>query len=573
MTDLFEEVKSRLDIVSFISQFVKLKKVGRNYVGLCPFHSERTPSFTVSPEKQIFKCFGCGVSGDVITFYMKYKGLEFKEALLELAERVGIKIDKRYFTEKKVEKDLVELNYKVAKFYQNFLWNHPQGERARAYLKERGLSEETARSFYLGYAPIEGRVLAGYLRSVLDQPEKALLLGLLKKGEDGSFLDLFRDRLMFPIFNEKGECVGFGGRALSPEAEPKYLNSPETKIFKKGEILYGLFQSKDYIKKEASVFIVEGYFDLLTLWDRGIKNVVATCGTALTREHVQKLKPLVEEWYILYDGDEAGKKAALRALSLILKEGSLPKVCLLPEGEDPDSFARKFNNPAELITTLKALSLDGIKFLWKYYEEEYYRSPRKVFNEICELLKGIEDPFILRTVTKDLAFYFHLPEHEIEKRIRGDVCEIQELCPKEEINREDCYMRIIAQYLVNYPEDYPLLEKAGLKSLLEEPKDRPYHLFLKKYMELRKQGIFSLYEIPDPFIQEIVSDLLFAPPFEDKESVLRDILRFIRFEVKSRELKKIVENLKELEKSGKKEEIEGYLFLLKKNLNQKEVLE
>lgn len=567
-TDLFEEIKNRYEIVSFISQFVKLKKVGRNYVGLCPFHSERTPSFTVSPEKQIFKCFGCGAAGDVVTFYMKYRGLEFKEALLELAERAGIKIDKKYFSAKKTERDLIELNFKVAKLYQHFLWNHPSGEKARTYLRERGISRETAEQFFLGYAPSEGRVLASLLRAQNLSLEMAVEAGLLKRGEDGSYLDLFRDRLIFPIFNERGECVGFGGRTLDPQGEPKYLNSPESKVFKKSEILYGLFQSKESIKTEGVVFLVEGYFDYLSLWEKGIKNAAATCGTALTENHLKKLKPFAEEWYILYDGDEAGRKAALRAISLIVKEGFLPKVVLLPEGEDPDSLARKYKGN-NLVEELKKNSLSSSKFIWEFYKEEYLKSPSKVFREVIELLKGISDPLLLRDISRDLSFYFNVSETEIERKLKGEIKEYISPCSVDETDREECYMRIIAQYLVNYPEDFPLLQKAGLNQLIDENSEKPYHRLIKKFMEMKQEEL-SLLEVVDPYLQEILSDLLFCPPFENKEEVLRDIIRFIGTEIKKREIRKLVENLKTIEKSGKKEDIESYLYKLKGTLNSKE---
>jgi len=198
--ELFEQVKEHYDIVEVVSSYVKLKKVGRNYVGLCPFHSEKTPSFTVSPEKQIFKCFGCGAGGDVITFYMKIKGLSFKEALLELAEKAGIEVDLKEVRKKRTDKSLIEINYRVAKYYHHLLFTHSEAEPAREYLQRRGLKEETIKKFMIGFAPGEGRVLAGYLRASLEDMKKVETLGLIKKGTDGSYLDLFRDRVIFPIF-------------------------------------------------------------------------------------------------------------------------------------------------------------------------------------------------------------------------------------------------------------------------------------------------------------------------------------------------------------------------------------
>jgi DNA primase len=560
-TNLFDEVKRHFEIVSFISQYIKLKKVGKNYVGLCPFHAERTPSFTVNGEKQIFKCFGCGASGDVVSFYMRIKGLEFKDALIELAEKAGLRIDQRAFTEKRKEKDLVEVNFKVAKIYQHYLWNSPLSERARAYLKSRNLSEECAKTFYLGYAPSEGRFLASMLRTQKIDLDLAVSAGLLKKGEDGSYFDLFRDRLMFPIFNEKGECLGFGGRALGPEAEPKYLNTPESRIFKKSEILYGLFQSKDYIKKEGKVFLVEGYFDFLSLWERGLRNVVATCGTALTEKHIQKLKPLADDFYLLYDGDIAGAKASLRALSMFLKEGVFPQIISLPEGEDPDSFAQKFlNDPEEFKRELSKFLKEATAFVFEFYRLEYQKNPSKVFNEVLELFQGISDPVLLQRLKRELAYYFQVSESDIEKKLRRPMQ--REVTPQLEsqLTREECFIKNIAQYLVNFPEDIPELESAGLKKLLQENfSSGIYHQFLMKILELKAEGYTSFLEVPEPSFQEILGDLLFSPPFEDRKQALEDIKRFIGVELQKREILKIAERLKLLQRAGKKEEVESYL--------------
>lgn len=575
---LFEEIKNHFEIVSFISQFVKLKKVGRNYIGLCPFHSERTPSFTVSAEKQIFKCFGCGAAGDVVSFYMKLKGLEFKEALIELAEKAGIKIDKSYFVERKRERDEIELNFKVAKIYQNFLWNHPLAEKARHYLKERGLSEETAKTFYLGFAPAEGRVLASMLRAQKIDLELACEVGLLKKESDGSYLDLFRDRLIFPIFNERGECVGFGGRALNAHTDPKYLNSPETKVFKKAELLYGLFQSKEFIKKEGIVIIVEGYFDFLSLWDKSIKNVVATCGTALTEKHLSKLKLFAEDYIIFYDGDKAGKQAAVKAISLVSKVGKIPKVISLPEDLDPDAFIQKNRYSEEALKKEISRHLrDGFSFLKDFYLEDYKKNPTKVFKEFIELFRGVDDPLLLATISREMAFYFNIPETEIllklkdksEEKITHKLMQIKD---PEEVNEG---MKIIAQYLVNYPEELPLLEEVGLEELLIEEKESTLKKFLLKFLEVKPKERDLFLTFTEEDFQEILSDLLFSPPFEDKRVVLEEIKQFIQKELKKREIRRVCETLRHLERSGRKEDIETFLFKLKEQfrypLNCKEI--
>ncbi|MFN4196547.1 MAG: DNA primase [Caldimicrobium sp.] len=567
---LFEEIKNRFEIVSFISQFINLKKVGRNFVGYCPFHTEKKPSFTVSPEKQIFKCFGCGAAGDVVTFYMKFKGLEFKDALYELAEKAGIKIDKSYFIEKKKEKEEIELNFKVAKIYQNFLWNHPSGEKARRYLKERGLSEETAKTFYLGYAPAEGRVLASLLRAQKIDLERACTAGLLKKEQEGAYLDFFRDRLLFPIFNEKGECVGFGGRALNAEVEPKYLNTPESSFYKKSEILYGLFQSKDFIKKEGLAIIVEGYFDFLSLWEKGIRNVVATCGTALTSQHVQKLNLLAEDFVLFFDGDEAGKHATVKAISIIAKEGKLPCIISLSNDLDPDSFIQKtgLNNEEIRKVLLKEALMDTFTFLKEFYAEEIKENPQQALKTYLEIFRGVSDPILLNKISREIAFQFNIPETEVFLQLKKDVSS-PSLTPLKDKEPEFLErMKLIAQYVVNYPEEISLLEEIGLKELLNEEPKSSYQDFLVEFIKRHPNGKDLFFVFNEEHYQAILSDLLFAPPFKDKNSVFQEIKSFIKKELKRRELKRISEKLRSLEKTGKKEEIENFLFQLKESFKE-----
>ncbi len=569
--ELFEEVKDFYDIVEVVSSYVKLKKVGRNYVGLCPFHSEKTPSFTVSPEKQIFKCFGCGAGGDVITFYMKIKGLSFKEALFELAEKAGIEVDPKEFKKRKIDKSLVEINYKVAKYYHHLLFSHSEAERARQYLQNRGLSEDTIKKFMIGFAPSEGRVLAGYLRASLENIQKVDELGIVKKSTDGSYLDLFRERIIFPIFNLKGECVGFGGRALSPEVEPKYLNTPDSPVYKKSEVLYGLFQAKDFIKKENKAYLVEGYFDFLSLWEKGIKNITATCGTALTERHVKVLKKFSENWTILYDGDQAGKKAAVRAISLFLKDGLLPKCIVLPSEEDPDSFARKFASPEILKEELGKREKSAIEFVINFYEPIFSESPLKAYREVLEVFSVVEDPFLKREIVKELSFALDIPEDEIRRGFlqlkRGEKQKIKASSLEgDQKGREEESLKIIAQFIYNHPEYLEKLEKNGLIDLLKL-KESCYSNFVQLLIQKIKEGKLDLQYLPDPQFQEFLSELVFSPPFENPEEVFLHLKNYIRNNLKRLEVKKILENLKFFEKLGKKEEVERCLLLLKNSLS------
>ncbi len=331
-----EEVKDRADIVQVISEYLPLRKRGQNHIGLCPFHSEKTPSFTVSGEKNIFHCFGCGETGNAITFVMKKEGITFPEAVKSLAKRFGVIIPET----KKGTPDQRDLLYQAlntsAEYFTDEL-KGTAGKEAALYLKKRGYeSGDITNKFGLGFAPERWEGLTGYLRKkgvTMDAAEKA---GLIIKKEKG-FYDRFRGRLMFPITDVKGRVIGFGGRALGG-GEPKYLNSPESNVFKKGETLYGFYQAKQGIIKEGKVIIVEGYFDLLALHYHGFTNSVATMGTALTVEHLKSLKGYAPLVYVLFDSDEAGKNAAIRALNLFLNEELSCRAVILPQAKDPDEF-------------------------------------------------------------------------------------------------------------------------------------------------------------------------------------------------------------------------------------------
>ncbi|MFQ5586564.1 MAG: DNA primase [Thermodesulfobacteriota bacterium] len=338
--ETIEEVRLRASIVDVISERVTLKKRGVNHIGLCPFHSEKTPSFTVSEEKKIFYCFGCQAKGNVVTFLMQYEQLSFPEAVRLLAGRVGVEIpreEKRSAAERSALEGLYEVNGIAAEFFHRQLMGR-DGRKAREYLKGRGLDRESTAAFSLGYAPSSWDGLVRYLsdrRISLDDAER---VGLIAKKERGHY-DRFRERLIFPIRDTNGRVIGFGGRSLSGR-EPKYLNSPDSPLFRKGEVLYGLCEARQAITKNGFVLIVEGYFDLIALHLNGFKNSVATMGTALTGGHIRRLRGSAREIYTLFDGDEAGRKAAVKGLDLFLDEGVPSKAVFLPSGLDPDDYIK-----------------------------------------------------------------------------------------------------------------------------------------------------------------------------------------------------------------------------------------
>jgi len=338
INDLVEKV----DIVEVIGSRMTLKKAGKNYSGLCPFHNEKTPSFSVSPDKQFFHCFGCQESGTALGFVMLHDRLDFVEAVEALAGSIGLDVprEKGFSTkENKADGKLLEALLKATDFFKNQLRG---SESAKKYLQGRGISGALARDFQLGYAPAGWQVLESNLNEVT---KKSLLdAGLVSQGDNGKSYDRFRDRIMFPIRNTRGQIIGFGGRLMSSDGGPKYLNSPETEAFKKGEELYGLYEARKSQNRLEKIVVVEGYMDVLSLVQSGIANVVATLGTATNEIHFQKLFRHTNEIVLCFDGDSAGRQAGWKALERVvpaLTDQKQVKLVFLPEGEDPDTLVQK----------------------------------------------------------------------------------------------------------------------------------------------------------------------------------------------------------------------------------------
>ena len=342
--DQIEEVKAKTDIVSIITEHVELKKAGRNYKGLCPFHSEKTPSFMVSPELQIFKCFGCLESGDVISFLQKHEGMDFPEALKYLADRAGVKLIQRQFKGSGEKEKLFEINALAAKFYNYILLSHKVGKPALDYLiKERGLKLETIKTFNIGFSPNVPLALKKFLidkkKYSYQDLEKA---GIVYRRGSG-VVDRFKGRIIFPLFDHRGNNIGLAGRILpSIKTEAgKYINSPETEIYHKSKVLYGLNLVRRDIKKENSAVVVEGELDMISSWQAGVKNTVAIKGTALTEDQVRLLNRFCNVFILALDSDAAGDKAARRSIALAQDQGVEVKVARLGKYKDPDDMARK----------------------------------------------------------------------------------------------------------------------------------------------------------------------------------------------------------------------------------------
>jgi DNA primase len=345
MMDLYqsakEEIKRTADIVEIIGQYVQLRKAGQHHIGLCPFHGDKDPSFTVNQSRQMFHCFGCKKGGDVFAFWMEYHKVSFPLALRELAERYHIVLPEKEMTpsqkkEKESSQIIFEINEIAARYFHSILMKSEKGAPGREYLKKRSLGKKIAEEFLLGFAPDEWNGLTNFLRSRKADMGKALEAGLIISKEKG-FYDRFRGRVIFPIHNLRKQVAGFGARVMD-KSLPKYLNTPETPVFHKGELLYGLHAAYQGIRESDRVVIVEGYTDVLALQKHGFNGAVATLGTALTRDHIRKLKGYAKEAIVIFDADSAGKGATLKSLPLFLNEGMSARVVALPEGDDPDTF-------------------------------------------------------------------------------------------------------------------------------------------------------------------------------------------------------------------------------------------
>jgi DNA primase len=345
-----QEIRERADIVQVVGERVALKKAGVRYVGLCPFHQEKTPSFSVHPGLGIFKCFGCGEAGDVISFVMKFEDRPFVEVVRGLAERYGVALpvvegsprDAALAREAKDERErLYHLNELATRFYHELLLKDPAAREARDYLARRGVSDESVRRFRLGFAPAAWDVTVGFFRSKKLDLDLGVTLGLVQEKERGGYYDRFRNRILFPIIGVRGEILGFGGRQLAEGDGPKYLNSPASPIFHKGRTLYGLNIASKAVRVSGTLLVVEGYLDLIALCQAGVENVVATLGTALTEDHVALLRRHAREVLVLFDGDEAGVHAAQKSAELLLRGGLSARVVELPPGDDPDTFVQR----------------------------------------------------------------------------------------------------------------------------------------------------------------------------------------------------------------------------------------
>jgi len=415
-----ERVRDATDIAQVIGEHVALRRAGRSWKGLCPFHTEKTPSFTVTPDRQMWHCFGCNRGGDVFAFLMEKDKLSFPEALRALADRAGIELPKAERGPKdEVFDRLYQANALANDFFQASL-RAPGGERARAYMAGRAFEEPWIERFQIGFAPEgwDGLLTAlGKLLPARDMEEAGLVV---RRGDGSGHYDRFRNRVMFPVAAAEGKIAGFGARALSDEDAPKYLNSPESPVFRKGRLLYGLPQARPSIRERREAIVAEGYLDVIRLHAAGFTNAVGTCGTALTSDHARAVARLNADVLLVYDGDDAGVRAADRALDALLQSGLQVRVLLLPRGEDPDSFLRK--EGAAAFSALGEAALDVPSFLaGSRLKDQSAANPslEARMRRLVELLRGLEDPIRRRLLLRRGAEVFGIEEGVLLEALTG----------------------------------------------------------------------------------------------------------------------------------------------------------
>ncbi len=398
-----EQVRMATDIVDLITQYVPLKRMGRNFKACCPFHQEKTPSFMVHPEKQIFRCFGCGAGGDVFAFLIRHENMNFPEALRMLADRANIRLPEvsRHESKEKTgeTEQLYEICREAAEYYHQLFFHPAKGAKAREYFYKRGYDESVAREFMLGWSEEDWKGLFEHLSRKRFSEPLMLKSGLVHRSPKGNLYDAFRGRLLFPIRNLQGKIVAFGGRILGPEKEgPKYLNSPETPVFRKRRELFGLYLAKKFIpENRRQLLITEGYFDFLRVFQQGFRHVVATLGTSLTEEHVQLVRRFADEAVVIYDGDKAGEAASLRGLEVFLEGDLSVKLVRMPEGLDPDDFLTKHGNDAfqKLIDHAQDFFDYKTEILFEKHDRWDNLGLIRITQELLETLSKVKNPVLL----------------------------------------------------------------------------------------------------------------------------------------------------------------------------------
>jgi len=560
--EIIDQIRGVAALVDIASQYTALKKRGAKFVGLCPFHVEKTPSFTVDPDKQLYHCFGCGVGGDIFTLVMEKENLTFPEALKHLAQKYNIPLPQQsQLTSQtiKLEEKLVKINEETLAFFQKSLREGAEGRKAQEYIAQRNISPETVKALKIGYAPNSWDSLVKHFQSRGVSADLLLKAGLVLPGQKKEgFYDRFRGRLMFPIFGLTGKVIAFGGRTLVG-AEPKYLNSPETPLYSKGKVLYGLNLTKDAIRDKNELILVEGYTDFAALFQAGFTHVVASLGTSLTSLQVSLAQRFAPRIIINYDGDAAGLNAALRALSICFEKGAPASVVVLPEKLDPDGFMAKYGPDgyrgrlAKAVPALKFLiTMRGHGRNLAVPEEK-----ARLVNEVLAELAKMPDAVVLSEYLVQAAEALKMDEKLLRRRLER---------PAEAAGREEGEFFLPAekrllQILIRHPALLPDIfaeakdnHFAGLKA------EAVFNMILDCFRSEKDALLEDLLQRIDPILVKHLTRALMEPPDEPTVTEARDCLDALWKSSLQNQLRALQGEIVQAEKTGDQKRLQILLF-------------
>lgn len=560
--DELEQIRQKIDIVSLISEHLPLKKMGRNFRVNCPFHNEKTPSFTVSPERQIFHCFGCGEGGDIFTFLMKYENLEFPEALRILASRAGVQLQQKAFDSKtsQVKEKLYQINHLASEFYHYLLTSHPVGKKALEYLHQRAINDGSIKTYKLGFAPGVGNSLVKFLV----EKKKYTMRDLSEAGLAVGGNDRFRDRVMFPLTDHRDNVVGFSGRVLGGEREAKYINTPETIIYHKGSLFYGLFLAREAVKKQNQALIVEGEFDVIQSRQQGLANTVAIKGTALTENQATLIHRFTDNVSLCLDKDKAGELANLRGIEILENANLQVNVVELPGGKDPDENLRDkpvlFKNAVKKPTPMYDFIISSAA---SRFGSQTAGGKKKIGEQVAPFLAKISNEIVKNHYIKKLSQLLEVSEEAVAREVlKSEKKETKfqpqvQTAPQVKKTREE----VLAEYLLALILQSPVpqtFESYLEDSLFTSPLYQKIFAELKLFLAKIEQSQFLIKEfvgaVPEELVPAIDRSFLLTLPesltppaylteftktaSELKQLVLKEKMRHLSFKIKQAEEKK-----------------------------------
>ena len=571
--DQASEIREKIDIVSFISEYIPLKKMGRNFKSNCPFHSENTPSFVVSPERQIWHCFGCSKGGDAFSFLMEYENMEFPEALRALAKKTGVVIKESSFKsgEYSEKEKIFEINNLALKFYHYLLITHPAGKNALSYLiDKRKLSDAIIKTYEIGYSPNTGSALSEYLTKKKGYKNKELFLAGLSFERGGRLYDFFKNRIIFPLFDHRGNVAGFSGRALDDKEMPKYINTKETPVYHKGSMFFGLNSAKDEIKQKQDAIIVEGEFDAISLFMEGIKNAVAIKGTALTENQVNLLSRFTPKVTLCLDMDNAGFEATRRSLEVIEKKGLTTSIVVIKEGKDPDEALK--NNPSEFKKAVRE-SVGIYDYLIDVFMSSNNKSSgegkKNITDNLLPLFFNISNEIVkehyLKKLSSELDISFESLTKEIEKLKKNNAEDRIVIPHKDRRTRRELLEEYLLALIIQ-SEDLKLVLSENKKNLSEYKFEaQSFGKILDNLFDFfDKNEAFNSKEFSKSLSKELTSSfdtcfLFPLPKFADtakyKEEIEKVAKELLTLYVKDR-IKVLSDEIREKEKEKESEKVE-----------------